>query len=775
MPDGAGHVSDELLERQRLAIERGERPSIADLLADTPFAGDPEAQLDLLYNEVVVREEQGDTVTAAEYIARFPHLQSHIELHFEIHQAIGSHLMLDTVGRQEATDAAGGESRQRAVSLPVQHYEIGELLGRGAMADVFRARHRDLNRIVALKVFRDASCLTGRHSARIRTEAEATARLSHPNIVQIYDIGECDGVPFLALELAEQGTLAQRLQRLPFSPRSAAALVVELAEAIHHAHARQVLHRDLKPANVLFSSDGSVRISDFGLAKLQTDEDAAGPDVTATGETLGTPRYMSPEQASGSGIRVGPAADIYALGTLLYECLAGRAPFVASSVPDTLRMIAYDDPLPPRRWQPGIPRDLETICLQCLRKEPERRYPTAGDLAADLRRFLQHEPIRARRTPPWERAWKWCRRRPLQAALVAWALLAGSGVLSAAIVLPHIEQRRLQALRQDVASLVARGQTALDRDEIALAETHFHAAWLKVQGEPSLADHSTSVAGWLGHARQLSSQSLWRRRIPPRDFDDKRDEALLLSAVPPPWNSEPWVASRNAVESALQLTVPDDPRWSAERAQLLMLEAVLTARTATPAAALELLDAARLPESARRHLVRAALLREAGQSVAAVDEERAADSLPRTAAADTLWSAMEQARSGQFDAAAETCSQALRLEPANFAARQLQGVCLVRLQRFAEAEIALTACLAQRPHSAWCYYYRGLSESEAGEAQRALDDLQRALESRPSSVAEFAARSQLRAMGGHETRRESTNDLRLMQTAGDTQNWSSPE
>ena len=330
----------------------------------------------------------------------------------------------------------------RAIPLEgvtVPGYDILEELGRGGMGVVYKARHRRLQRLVALKMV-----LAGAHVgqvglARFRAEAEAVAKLLHPNIVQIYETGEHEGRPFFSLEFVEGGSLDQQIAKSPTSPRGAAQLVETLARTMEVAHQRGIVHRDLKPANILLAkldsqssmhrtrdSDSSSlpedhwsrttvpKIADFGLAK-RTDDDSS---QTQSGAILGTPSYMAPEQAGGKTREIGPAADIYALGAILYELLVGRPPFKAGNPIDTVRQVIEQEPVPPRQLEPRVPYDLETICLKCLEKDPARRFPTAAELADDLRRFIDGDPIHARPTPAWERAWKWGRRRPAIVALI---------------------------------------------------------------------------------------------------------------------------------------------------------------------------------------------------------------------------------------------------------------------------------------------------------------------------------------------------------------------
>jgi serine/threonine protein kinase len=324
----------------------------------------------------------------------------------------------------------------------VSGYEILGELGRGGMGVVYRARQLGLERTVALKMVLAGADADPKDLARFRAEAAVLARLQHPNIVQIYDVGEAAGRPYFVLELVAGGSLAQHLQGMPQPVRPAAQLVETLARAIHAAHEAGVIHRDLKPANVLLQiadcrlqieqqfaicnlQSAIPKITDFGLAKWAGDGEA--PDLrssTVTGELLGTPSYMAPEQAMVPRQPVGPAADVYALGAILYELLTGRPPFTGGTPLATVLQVLHEEPVPVTRLQPNVPRDLETICLKCLRKDPRQRYGSARELAEDIQRFLRDEPIQARPVTAAEKLWRWVRRHPVAAGLLAAALLA---------------------------------------------------------------------------------------------------------------------------------------------------------------------------------------------------------------------------------------------------------------------------------------------------------------------------------------------------------------
>ena len=379
------------------------------------------------------------------------------------------------------------DGRVPAPSTPrptIPGYEILEELGRGGMGVVYKARHIGLNRIVALKMILAAEHAGREAVARFRAEAEAVAQLKHPNIIQVYDIGEQDGRPYFSMEFVEGGSLAKHIAGQPQPPKWCAEICEKLSLAMHLAHSQGIVHRDLKPANVLLfvplapagrgagvrgkqgvapspgakappsphGGEGSdePKIMDFGLAKRLE----GGTTLTQSGAVMGTPQYMAPEQASGEAKRVGPPADVYALGAILYTMLTGHPPFSADTPLGVLRKVLGEEPTPPTTLHKRVPPDLETICLKCLQKEPAKRYASAHELAADLRRFLNHEPIVARASSPWEKAAMWSKRRPAAAALIgvsALALLAliGGGAWYNARLAASLKETRTERDQKD--------------------------------------------------------------------------------------------------------------------------------------------------------------------------------------------------------------------------------------------------------------------------------------------------------------------------------------
>ncbi len=459
LPEGE-HRGAVLPELARIDLESrlkaGEAVRAEDYLARFPELGrDGEAAVELVLVEYRQRQRAGAGPEPAEYLRRFPALAS----------ALRARLRPPSVAA--AGDATRGLPRDAAAAAgagPLPHipsYEVLGELGRGGMGIVYQVRQSRPGRMVALKMISAAAGAGTDELARFCTEAEALARLQHPNIVQIHEVGEHQGQPYLVLELVDGESLARKLNGGPVPSGTAAQLVETLARAMHYAHGRGVVHRDLKPANVLLAEAGTPKITDFGLAKLLT----GGANRTVSGAALGTPSYMAPEQAAGHVKQIGPTTHVYALGAILYELLTGRAPFRGSTPLETLAEVLREEPVPPRRLQPGVPRDLETICLKCLEKEPGRRYASALALADDLRRFQADEPIKARPIGRLGRVAKWARRKPLPAALVllvALSLLGGTAVATFFAVWAWASEARAQVSAQKARASEGRAQASAE-------------------------------------------------------------------------------------------------------------------------------------------------------------------------------------------------------------------------------------------------------------------------------------------------------------------------
>jgi serine/threonine-protein kinase len=417
---------DQALDEQRRHWRNGDRRPVEALVSDhSALVGNRDAMLDLIYQEVVLREHAGEHPRLEEYLARFPGLAEPLRVQFELERALEE--ATSSVASSESNLASGehGCRVNFGPDLPsIPDYEVLEVLGHGGMGVVYKARHLKLKRLVALKTALAGGFAGADELQRFRREAETVARLQHANIVQIYEIGEHGGQPFMALEFVD-GNLSRRLAGTPVPPRQAAQWLITLARAIQYAHEHGIIHRDLKPSNVLIGSEGILKIADFGMAKLKE-----GPvDQTPSDIPFGTPSYMSPEQALGRLHQIGPPTDVYGLGAILYELLTGRPPFRGNSVPETLDQVRRDEAVAPSRFQQRLPRDLETICLCCLRKDPAKRYATADALAADLTAFLAGEPIHTRSAGRIERTAGWARRRPVVALLSGAAAAALIGLL----------------------------------------------------------------------------------------------------------------------------------------------------------------------------------------------------------------------------------------------------------------------------------------------------------------------------------------------------------
>jgi serine/threonine protein kinase/Flp pilus assembly protein TadD len=727
LADTTREPSAQLLGDQNRRWRGGDHVVVEDYFATAPWLRtDTESLLDLIYNEIRLREEHGEAPVLDEYLQRFPRLADALAVQFEVHQAMRAGEVL------EEPFSNGGDDRNLSAARPlpeIDGYEVLDELGRGAMGVVYRARHLRLNRTVALKMI-----LAGPHAgpkdlARFETEARAVARLQHPHIVQIHEIGEQDGRPFVCLELVTGGSLAQRLAGRPQPARQAAELVELLARAVHYAHEQQIVHRDLKPANVLLARSDARRgvrletaddpgyfepkVTDFGLAKLldpERDAGDAGPTGYPTAGPVGTPPYMAPEQAGRSGDSVssqaagdGRATDVYALGAILYEMLTGRPPFLAASVYETLQQVIALEPVSPRRMQPQVPRDLNTICLACLRKQPHRRYATALELADDLRRYLEGRPIRQRPAALWEPAVKWAKRRP---AAAAWVVLGAAALFG----------------------LMAGGLYYLD------------------------------------HRNEWARRSALDRY---REFASSRDEALfqgtLLTAArvtPDDRAVADPRAARDAVEKALAAaglsargggSVTDAHLTDAERADVAagcyeLLVALAETTDQTPqereqtAEALRLLD--RLGSLARSsrafHLSRARILDRSGDGPAAANERSRAENLPSDSAGDHYLTGMEHYRAGDTAQAIRSFRAAVTLQPNHSEAHCFLAICALNGGRPAEALATLTACIDLRPDFAWPYLLHGFAAAQANAFQEAEADFATALTLDGSAAVQYA-------------------------------------
>jgi eukaryotic-like serine/threonine-protein kinase len=456
---------DEVCLRFEADWRNGRQPRIADYLVDVPYEGRPALRTELSdmerelseSKETVVRSAAGPstapgprkapspaTIAQAPTIATEPLPTTDIvggppSLGDDVPTVPPSEPARSLLVQPTAEVCERDPSAELASCQPTRiryfgDYEITRELARGGMGIVFLARQISLNRPVALKMILVGQLADDDAVRRFYLEAEAAANLDHPGIVPIYEVGEHQGQHYFSMGFVEGPSLSGLLASGPLPPRQAADLMVNVAEAIEYAHRRGVIHRDLKPGNILLDRGGNPRVTDFGLAK-KLKEDSG---LTGSGQIMGTPSYMPPEQAGGRPGEVGAAADVYALGATLYALITGRPPFQAATAIDTVLQVISDEPVPPRRLNPSVPLDLETVCLKCLEKEPGKRYASAAALGEDLRRYLANEPVRARPVGKPERIWRWCRRNPVVSSLVAGiasALLLG-------IVVSAYEARR---------------------------------------------------------------------------------------------------------------------------------------------------------------------------------------------------------------------------------------------------------------------------------------------------------------------------------------------
>jgi tetratricopeptide (TPR) repeat protein len=636
------------------------------------------------------------------------------------------------------------------------------------MGVVYKARQLRPHRLVALKVIRTGEHASEKEVTRFRAEAEAVAQLNHPNIVALYEVSEHAGRPYFSLEYVEGGSLDKVLKSTPQSPVDSARLVRTLALAMQvpHQATPPIIHRDLKPANVLLAlshaslsgtsvslreapsssrlNEWTPKITDFGLAK-QLD----GSGETVSGTIVGTPSYMSPEQAEGRIKDLDPRTDIYSLGAILYECLTGRPPFKGQTLVDTLEQVRTQEPVAPSRLEPKLPRDLETVCLKCLQKEPRRRYGSARELADDLERFLDDRPVLARPVSTWERGVRWARRKPAQAALVA-ALLALLlvGAAGTFFFLRYNRQQlvaRLERLQYDqelrlrLDQHTSRGREAEDAGRYEEAKQHWDQALATLEASPGAAESGLRRRIEEGRQRarrhldeQAAQRALAARR---QDFQNRlgrfeahRDQVLFHAVSLREQDAAADAAFvRREAPAALEqldLKVADRPealatglrgwrplasspaqyeRLAADCYQVLLLWAEAEAGT-QPKRALQVLDAAvalarphGLVAPRLFHLRRARVLDLLGDKAAAAVERDRADTVKTHSALDAFQTALEEFRKGHVQAAAAACEATLLEQADHFWAQYVKALCNLKQGHWEAAKVGLLACLARRP------------------------------------------------------------------------------
>jgi tetratricopeptide (TPR) repeat protein len=685
---------------QRAHWHQGDPVWVEDYLKALPsLLLDTEAILELICHEMALRQERGDDLRVSEYLQRFTQLEPQLRSLFglpQTHMGGAGSVHLPSVGEFPPPAPEG--------TLPeVPGYEILDELGRGGMGVVYRARQCALKRLVALKMILAGCYASPLLRTRFRTEAEAVARLQHPNVVQIYEVGEHDGRTFLALEYVSGGDLLGKIAETPQPEREAAHLVEALARAVHCAHRHGILHRDLKPHNVLLTTDGTPKITDFGLAKILDADSHAGP--TQSESLIGTPCYMAPEQAAGAAKQIGVPADVYSLGAILYEMLTGRPPFQGLTLLSILEQVRNREPTPVRRLRPRVSPDLETICLRCLEKRPGNRYPSAEALADDLRRFLDGRPVVARPVHRWERLWRSARRHPTRVAvalgavalvgllLTAWSYFRASERLAG----HEAEAKHRQFVERRDAALLY-GLLAPDEGALFLG---------------------TEVAANLQTAEKAAREAL---ALAGMDAD-----VDVVNPTP-------------GVFPSRQEEVTEDCY------ALFLVLASIRAKRATdekdergPEDALHILDRARQLRLQTRayYLRRTTILERLGRHEEAKADRARAAMLPVEGALDHFLVGEERYRQGDWENAANSFGRALTERPGHFWSQFFLAVCQLKGRRWEAAKAGLNACLARQPEFVWAYLFRSFADEQLKAPAEAAADFQRALQLHPGGDARY--------------------------------------
>jgi tetratricopeptide (TPR) repeat protein/serine/threonine protein kinase len=675
----------------------------------------------------------------------------------------------------------------------VANYEILGELGRGGMGVVYKARQIGLNRIVALKMV-----LAGAHAgeeqlARFYVEAEAVAGLQHPNVVQIYEVGKHDGLPYFSLEFVDGGNLAGKLEGKPQPPREAARILELLARGMACAHKQGIIHRDLKPANVLLTAPltaeglpagsqpslGVPKITDFGLAKrLESDS-----SQTKTGTLMGTPSYMAPEQASGNTHEVSPLSDQYALGAILYEMLTGRPPLVGSTVLETLDMVQNKEPLPPSQLQPSVPRDLETICLKCLQKEPAKRYTNTEALADDLRHFLAGEPIKARPVSRLERGWRWCKRNPRVAtlsAVTALLIVTAAAALTALWVNSSREEKaaheRAAQEQKAIDETLKLTQERLEQARAAIATgDHERAVTLLGTSDPLLVHAEqlqdvrnqlttlrSQIEFYVGFKKLLDNARFASRFGSVRLKEQAQKDCLELVAL----DTELQQRTGRGAAGLPPLDTELQNLFQEDRFEAYLIAAMLETELAEKSAPAVQQEAARraidwvnradqvLPGQRVTYSHRSEWLGTLGKKAESEADFQRAVETKATTAIDHFWHgwahhrrAMRARQRGDLKDAQDYLKQEiaeyaalLELRPDHFWGYFNWANCNVDLGNLRDAAIGFTACIRIRPDFPWPYNNRGTIHERLGEFEQALQDYTTALRYKPDDTEAHANR-----------------------------------
>jgi serine/threonine-protein kinase len=616
---------------------------------------------------------------------------------------------------------------QSGAPLPeIPGYEVLTVLGRGGHGIVYRVRHLKLKRLAALKMLLTGQYASPAELARFMREAEAIAALQHPNIVQIYDIGEVDGLPYFTMEFIGGGSLAQKLEGVPQPAQYSASIVKSLARAIHTAHLAGIIHRDVKPSNVLLALDGTPKIGDFGLARYLEGQ----ADVTLGPVKVGTPSYMAPEQVVGNPGTVGPPADIYALGATLYELLTGRPPFRGETATETERQLLTREPVPPSQLNARVPRDLETICLKCLQKEPTRRYESASALADDLRRFVEGRPIRARPAGRGERAWRWCRRNPTMAALLLTALSLVGLVSGGGTWLLQQRTQHNTELRSEIGTAVTQAVSLRKGFHFHEAQELLEQARLRLGSAGSNELRRLVDQAWadlelvekLDTARMRSATPV-EGKFKLTEAEPLYQEAFKTAGLGQPGDDSEAVAARvrdSAVRAEIVAALDDWASFTEDPTRYVWLLAV--ARRADPD---PLRDRLRRPEMRRDGPVLTRLVRE----TRLVERARVDDLSPQF-----LTTVGRALRSTGSDAVPLLRAAEARF-PQDFWLNHQLGMALKSANQLDEALTYLRMAAALRPDVGLVHMNLGVALTRKGRLDEATDHFKEALRIDPNAFA----------------------------------------